>query len=311
MAAVGARRFRRFSVIICAFFGSLLVGCDDGEQERIQRDLTARLEQVQQLSAEKDSLVQDVVANTRFVQAINAEMERVRRLPRGVGLISRSADEAPITVRAYRDSILVQIRALTARLDSSEAKLAARARAGTPNNNFGELVDQYRQTIVEMRGQLAAQRVELATLQQEVVNLRRQVQSVSEERDKYREQSAAIEERYLGEVEAANTVYFVAGSRSRLKERRIIEESGGGLFGRGKTLVPGRQLNAGDFTPLRRTVDVEITLPDPAKRYRMVSNHNPAYLEPVARDLTLSGTIRIVDPDRFWEPGRYLIIVER
>ncbi len=292
--------------------GALAVACGNDERERLRRDLTERIEQVERLSDEKDSLIQDVVANAQFVQAINTEMDRVRRLPRGVRVISRSTSEAPIPVRAYRDSILAQIRDLTVRLDESEARLvSAQSRISTPDGKLAQLIDEYRETIGQMRNQLSAQRAELVSLQEEVRDLKRQVRDVSQERDRYRQEGAEIEERYAEDLEQTNTMYYVARSRSQLKELNIVEESGGGLFGRGKTLVPSRQLNVDDFTPLSKRGDLEITLPNAAKDYLIVSNHNPAYVEPTVRDRTVRGSFRITDPDRFWEQGRYLILVER
>jgi hypothetical protein len=286
-----------------------LPGCGGGDTEQA---LAARMAETQRLSAEKDSLIRDVVENAQFIQSINAEMDRVRRLPVGVRVVQMRANEDPITVRAYRDSILAQIRDLATRLEASEARLAsAKARLGTPDSGLVRLVEQYRTTIAQTREQLEAQQAELVSLQQEVRTLRRQVRVATEERDRVLTEQASSEDRYLGELEAANTVYYIARSRAQLKELQIVEETGGGLFGRGKILIPSRQLNAADFTPLSKKGNREITLPNPAKSYTIVSSHNPTYLTPVGADRTVRGSFRITDPDRFWEPGKYLILVER
>jgi hypothetical protein len=109
---------------------------------------------------------------------------------------------------------------------------------------------------------------------------------------------------------------MVAGTKKELMAKGIVSEVGGsrvlGVGWRtGETLVPARTLNTADFTALTKRETVEISLPDPSKKYRLVSRQNVEHLEAKPdKDGKVQGTLRITDPDGFWGPSRFLILVE-
>ncbi len=314
-----------FLMTLCV---SVLAACGNGDTEAVRTELTAKIAEVERVSAEKDRLLADFVENTRFMNAINAELDRVRKLKPGVKVIQLQPGESPIAVAAYRDSVLAHIKQLTARLDSTEARLAAstRARGGTPTPaaaapaadaaaSAGSAMDglqkqlaAYRATIAEVRAQLEAQQSELVSLQDENNSLRA-------ERARLASEKAALDEKLADLADAENTVYFIAGSKSQLQELGVVREEGGArgllLSKRGKTLVPGRDLHPEDFTALSKTGNSELSMPKPGKSYAIVSQHNATYLSPTEKDGTVKGTARITNAAAFWAPSRFLILVER
>ena len=53
-----------------------------------------------------------------------------------------------------------------------------------------------------------------------------------------------------------------------------------------------------------------INFPD-AGQYRIFSRQNPAFAAPLAvKDGKMSGGLRIDQPEKFWEPSKFLIIVK-
>ncbi len=322
------RRSWRNAALAMALYAPGLTACGNGDAEAVRTELTAKIAEVERVSAEKDRLLSDFVENTRFMNAINAELDRVRKLKPGVKVIQVQPGESPIAVEAYRDSVLAHIKQLTARLDSTEARLAAssRARAGAPASpaaapatdapaSAGAAMDglqqqlaAYRATIAEVRAQLEAQQSELVSLQDENNSLRAERARLSSEK-------AALDEKLADLAEAENTVYFVAGSKSQLQELGVVREEGGArgllLSKRGKTLVPGRDLHPEDFTAISKTGNSELSMPKPGKSYAIVSQHNASYLSPTEKDGTVKGTVRITNAAAFWAPSKFLILVER
>ncbi len=316
------------TAFLMALFVSVLAACGNGDTEAVRTELTAKIAEVERVSAEKDRLLSDFVENTRFMNAINAELDRVRKLKPGVKVIQLQPGESPIAVAAYRDSVLAHIKQLTARLDSTEARLTAstRTRAGAPAPaasapatdaaaSAGSAMDglqkqlaAYRATIAEVRAQLEAQQSELVSLQDENNSLRA-------ERARLAGEKATLDEKLTELADAENTVYFIAGSKSQLQELGVVREEGGArgllLSKRGKTLVPGRDLHPEDFTALSKTGNSELSMPKPGKSYVIVSQHNATYLSPAEKDGTVKGTVRITNPVAFWAPSKFLILVER
>jgi hypothetical protein len=115
----------------------------------------------------------------------------------------------------------------------------------------------------------------------------------------------------------ANAVYYVLGNKKELMEKGVVAQVGGsrvlGVGWRtGETLVPGTNLNETAFQRSSKSEVTEIALPDPTKKYRLVSpqNVNSLATKP-GKDGKFTGTsIKIADPESFWGPSKYLILVE-
>jgi hypothetical protein len=115
----------------------------------------------------------------------------------------------------------------------------------------------------------------------------------------------------------AHRVYWVAGTRDELLQRGVVREEGGArvlflLWRRGETLVPARDLDPAQFDAVDLRETRELALPRPDARYRVVSRHDGDLLEGTRVNGALTGaSIRITDPERFWQASPFLILVER
>ena len=115
----------------------------------------------------------------------------------------------------------------------------------------------------------------------------------------------------------ANEVYYVLGNKKDLMAKGLVSEVGGsrvlGIGWRtGETLVPAPTLNPELFQKSSKQEALEIPLPDPTKKYRLVSPQNVnALATPPSKDGKFTGaSIKIADPDAFWAASKYLILVE-
>jgi hypothetical protein len=107
-----------------------------------------------------------------------------------------------------------------------------------------------------------------------------------------------------------NTVYWVAGTKEELRRRGLIELRGG-MLGIGRTPVPSRTLNASEFTAVDRTQLAELSLPNPAKSYRIITTNDISGLDSPPVDGKFKGTLRISAPEIFWRPSRFLMLIEQ
>jgi hypothetical protein len=77
-------------------------------------------------------------------------------------------------------------------------------------------------------------------------------------------------------------------------------------------MVPGRSLDPAKFTLLSKGRDLQIMLPNPEREYRIISRQNLEFTDLVKpTDAIVRGTLTITDPERFWAPSRYLILVQK
>ena len=283
-------------------------------------DVQRQLDELTAISAEKDSLLAHATENARLMSAISSEIARIR----SPAAVTGSA-EAPSQLSP--DAIMAGIEQLTRRITESEESLArSQDRIETltrDNTRLSTSARDFQRAAADFQATIANQRQTIATLTTEVDQLRDENQRLAWENTALAEERLALVERSIGLSETIeeitdreNTVYYVAGKRSDLLDSGLIEEQGGSrvlfVFGRrGKTVVPGRNLDPALFTPIDRRTVTEIELPNPEAEYRVASLQDLSALEtPPDEDGDVHGTLRIADPQKFWANSRFLILVE-
>lgn len=294
---------------------ALAIGCR-GREEPETASLRAKVVEAERAVAQKDSLLNEFVETSQFIQNLNGELERIRKLPGTARIVIASDGETRIPVKAYRDSVLAHVRQLISRLDSSEARLAAvSGRTGSTNNVLSRQVAAMQAMLSAVRERFDGQQAELASLQGENRQLQSDRAGLRAERERLDRESAALKERLADAAEAEGTVYFIAGTKAQLLEIGAVREEGGArslsFRKRGQTLVPGRELHPDDFTPISRMGNRDLRMPKESKAYLIVSQHNPALLTPTDKNMAVRGTVHIEDPIAFWAPSRFLILVEQ
>lgn len=301
--------------LIVTLMSGALVGCDGKAKAELETRLKAneaQLVELRRVSLERDSVTNQVMEATRFVNEIQSELSRARsRSSSRVRPVKVRGDSAERPVRS-RAEILQDLRDVLSRLDSAEARVGTLARrsAGPEQASLQAQLSTLRETIASLRAAAADQ-------QRQVDDLSAQLAKMRGERDQLARERAGLADRLLTVQDEANTVFMIARPVSQLLELGILVEQGkkSGFLGIGKSkgvLIPGRDLHEGDFTALSRTADTVIMLPHPERRYTIVSAHNGQLLSPPASaDGTITGRVSIADPARFWAASRFLILAER
>ena len=288
-----------------------LVACD-----RSKPELEKTLAQVQQISAEKDSLLKDVMQTSQFIADVNTQLATVKSRNAGKPVQGAAGGaEASMTPAQQRDAIKNKIKELTDRLNEAESRLGAsrnRVKDLTANNAaltsqlasydstiaaFKTIIDNQKTEIASLNAQLAALQVENAGLKQEKAQLTTEKTQLSEEK------SSLTNER--------NTVYYVIGTKDELLKKKIIEQAGGTL-GLGKTQVPARDLNPADFTAIDKTKVSEIAFPKADKTYKVITRQDVSALETVPdKSGRIKGGLKITSAEKFWAASKFLIVLEQ
>ena len=278
----------------------VLIGCQDA-------DTKAQLAELALVSAQKDSLMQEVLDQTQVMSAIGAELAKVQ----GVVL----ATESPMMVD--NDTILSQIRDLTARLTESEQRLEESRlrvrRLSGQSDSLDTMVQQFEASITNLQTILDTQQATIDQLNARVYALRAENEELAREVVALVDTVLTLEDTVSAMQDRENTVYFVVGTKNDLKERGLVVEEGKKfLFFGKKALVPSRDLDIEAFTAIDKLEQLQIAVPDSTKKYRIVSRQALAYLDTETdKDGKFSGSLVIGEPVEFWEPSKYLIIVEQ
>jgi hypothetical protein len=271
----------RFTLMAVAFG---LAACGtSAETER-------KLAELEQVNAQKDSLMQEVAISSRLISDINAELGKAKVRNNRLHVSS----ESPMT--ASTDTLMARLRYVVARVSEVEGALAAsRERVKSLTSLSDSLRTAYDSTVSNLQAVIATQKNTIDFLTD-------RVNTLTAENVALRDSLA--------------TGYYVIGTREELKKKGILTEQGGGrvlfvLWRTGKTLQPARNLDPRDFNAIDTRQVTQIQLPSATAEYRVASLQDLEYIAEQREHNKYVGTptLTITSPVDFWRTSRFLIII--
>lgn len=290
----------------------LLAACDNQAKQQLATLAHADSLRTDSLVGIKNDLLNEVMTSTQFVSSINDEMAKLKsKTP--AKLAAAKASESEITdVKAQRAEVLTRIRALVARLDSSEARVETlRARAAKLSQHDATLVaqvEQYSRTIADLRSTVERQKAEYTAT---IAGLNARIDTLNTTNVALAGDKAALTDTVSALNAEKNTVYYAVGTKDDLIKRGILVEEGRKrlLVLGSRPVAPARELDPSKFTRIDRLQDRVINLPP--GDFTILSRQNPAYASPLAGNAAkISSGLRIDQPEKFWAPSRFLILVK-
>lgn len=265
-------------------------------------------DRARQLSLQSQ-IIGDATASARLVAEIERDLSRVRSLR--VQGDTTQIESAIQSTSAQLGLVQKKVTTLINRLNASEARLRqirtdSASHAATDAATLAQL-REHEQSLAALRTTVEQQRAEITLLEMKVDSVVRANIVLVSQRD-----SVIIVANTMAARE--DSVFVVIGNERELSQKGLVRREGGTLlmFGRGKTMVPGRTLDPVHFTVLSKARDKQIMLPRADKEYRIVSRQALEYTDLAKpRDAVVKGTLTITDSERFWAPSRFLILVEK
>lgn len=246
-----------------------------------------------QLNAQKDSLTRVVLDADAFLGQMDSAISTVKGLPRG----KRASSESPLADQvAARKEMMTRVSALVARAKQTSNQLIelqkTQATTESENVELRTKTEQDAQMIADLGSTIERQTVQIVTLEARVDSLGTEMLTLGTRHFK---------------------AYYVIGTEKELIEKGLIVKEGGAnllIIKPGRTLQPARVLNPEAFTQIDQRQMREIQVPDSSRRYRLVSRQSLDAAEVAERDgLDFKGNLKIAEPDKFWGPSRFLILV--
>jgi hypothetical protein len=293
---------------------------------RADLDAMAQEGSVDGIGAQRDSLFAEVADNARLLNQIGEELSKVE----GLSEPDSGMVESPASATGER--LLHQVRQVTARLADAEKRLSQSRRqirvASKTTDSLTGRVSELEKMVADFEAVLESQRTTVAALTERVSALEGA--------------NLALRDTITTMETEENTAYYVVGTKDELIQRGIITKEGGSrvlfIFGRrGETLVPARNIDTTQFTAIDIRQVAEIPLPDSAAEYLIASRQNLDALQPLATAMPgdgqayqagseydsrpsaeadkqkqkgrVRGAIRIAEPEQFWLPSKFLIVV--
>lgn len=250
------------------------------------------------ITAERDSLLNEVAANGKLLGDIQAAIAAVQSTP-AKGTAESPDLQVTLDQRGY---VLDRVKQVTTRLKEARTQLA----------NTERRVGRLTQKLDSIGGDFSAAKTNLADLTGIVETQRSTIEALTAQTDKLLGENQILSDSVYRLTDVQHTAFYVVGTRQQLIALGVLVEDGHRaipLIGK-RGVAPARALPLEAFTSIDRNAVREIPLPKSDKSYRIVSRQNVAYLASSKRG-EVKGTLAIASPDHFWEASRYLIVVEQ
>jgi predicted nucleic acid-binding Zn-ribbon protein len=303
------RPSRRSVLSVVALLTVAVAACDKSAPA-----LAEKVAELEAVSAQKDSLLQEVMSTTQFVGDLSADLASVRALTTGRPVEGAPSELEGLSPAERRAALRERVQELATRLEQSETKLTQSQQRVTQltqgNARLRAQLAGYDSTIASLQVVLESQRADLAALSAQVQGLTEANQRLTERTEQLTAERTQLTEAVSTLTNAANQAYWVAGTEKELIERGIIQKRGG-ILGARATLVPARTLDPAAFTAIDITTDTILVFPSAEKPYRIVSLQDTRYLA-VAPDRAnrLRTGLQVTNALGFWGPSRFLILIE-
>ena len=269
---------------------------NQSEEEAMRLDsINAALQDsINTANAEKDSLMQ-------LMGDIADGMAQIKELEDIVS-VNNLNGETPDRKKQLRDDIVLiqqSINKHKARLEELEKRLKQSTNYNTSMQksiaNLKQQLEDQQKTINNLTEQLAAANIQIKNLNQSVDSLNTVNKNVVKEKEAAQQESKQL----TNEVSNLNTCYYVIGSKKELKANKIIET---GFLRKTKILEGDFEMSY--FTKADRRYLNEIPLH--SKKAQLMTNHPKDSYEIV--DQGNIKTLRILNPNRFWEKTNFLVV---
>lgn len=265
---------------------------------------------VDSLSDTRGELLKDVMASTQFVNDINTELDKARSLSKTPPRLESRTDESQ--ANEQREQVVARITQLVSALDSVQDRVKAisarNQRLSAQDKELLAQVATYQQNIAELRQSAEQQKADFQAI---IDKQATQIVALNGRVDTLNSQRVALSDTVGQLTTEKNAAYYVIGTKAELIREGILVENGPKhfvVFG-SRPLAPARDLDPSKFTRIDRLATRNIELP--AGEYEIVSRQSSTYAAPKAeKDGKITGGLTINQPEQFWAPSRFLILVK-
>ena len=249
---------------------------------------------IQNKNSELDSLFSTLNEIEENLMAVNSRYNAVQEL-------RRANIEGQPNVKSQITAQIKDIENLMAANRQKIASLQAKINTDSKESTrLQELVSHQEERIAQQESQIAQLLTELENNKVLIKKLNQDVSDLTtsnEQKEQYIKQQTA----------EANRAYYVVGTYSDLNEAGIVSKAGG-FIGIGRRQGTNSEMPLDRFTQIDRTKVT--TIPINMKKALVVSKHPENSYELVMdeNDDRVVSYLRILNPAKFWEQTRFLVI---
>lgn len=281
-------------VLSLAMVATVFTACYQKERDALLKANDSLISVIDAKDTEMDSLYATLNQIEENLANINNSYNDVQKL-------RQSNKEGQTNVKSQIKSHLANIESMMAENKRKIANLQAQlSQKGKKNTELQELVDRQAARIAEQEARIAELLSELEANKATIAKLNKDITELS----------AANQEKqqYIdNQTTEANRAYYIVGSYKDLRDAGIVNKEGG-FIGIGRRQGTLNDMALERFTEIDRTKVTTITVN--MRKAQVISKHPENSYELVMdeNDSRTVAYLRILNPAKFWEQTRYLVI---
>ena len=282
---------KHISFFFITFALLLFYGCKEYKAPVVNKPTVAKDDSLQQVISQRDTQINNMMATMNEIQEGFNEISEAENRVNLIQADERAdkASEIKEDIKFIADRMQQNrelIKKLQGQLRDSDFKSQELKKVIA---NMLRQLDEKDQQLQQLRAELDSKNIHIAELDETISNLNDNVTELKSESD---EKSQIIN----NQETQLNTAWYVFGTRSELKDQRI-------LFG---DRVLQQNFNKNYFTKIDIRVTKEIKFC--SKSARLLTSHPVGSYE-LTRDNNKMYTLVITNPQLFWSASKYLVAV--
>ena len=275
----------------------LMFSCKSGSKEKttaedsltsVNQDMTSKLNEQQLVINSKETAITEFLKSFNEIQS---NLNEIKEKEKMVNLNVKSSD----LKKSDKDRIISDIQFIYDKMNKNKQNLYT---VNKKLKESGIKMEDLETAITNLNNQLVDKEFQIADLKERLENLKVDFSAL---KVTYQEEKQASDMK----TDLLNTAYYAIGETKDLKEKGIINKTGG-FIGIGRNTELNDNFKKDDFVRIDLTMLTEIPL-NSARKATLVTPH-PTDSYKFVMGASYDKLV-ILDPEKFWSGSKYLVVV--
>jgi DNA repair exonuclease SbcCD ATPase subunit len=287
--------------LIILIVGASAVACNTKEMEQQIAQLTEENQKLIEESSEKDGSI------ASFMESFNDIERNLAEIRARENNIAITNSDEKLTDEDIKTKIAEDIAAINELMSQNRDAIASLDKQLKRSYSNNAKIKQAMETLKEeMTAQVAEKDEQIAVLKKDLEDLNFTVAELNASIDTLSIENSNQAQIIGQKVDELNTAYYTVSSKKELVEENVVS-SEGGFLGMGKTKTLKDGFNHDAFSRIDIT-EVK-SFPINGKKAELVTNHpEDSYTFEKVDEKTIESLV-ILDPEKFWNSSKYLVVI--
>jgi len=286
---------------------AVIIGAASCTDKEKQAQMQSSIDSLQTVVSQRDMEV------TEYFTLVSDIESNIKEIKEREKMISINTEKNLAGTEDSKKQILVDLKAINTLMLENKTNLEALDKK-LQNSNYQ--TGKFKKMATELEERVTAQATEIETLNTQINELVAKNETLNTKVDSLfntnttQSEVLAMNDATIKDMDAQmHTAYYTSGTSDELIAKHIINKEGG-FIGLGKVELLNPQINKSDLT----SADIRnlSSIPVNSKKVEIVTNHPVDSYEIVLNEEEKQvDKLVILDPDKFWESSKLLVMVKK